>query len=133
MRLEVAEHPNAPAEALATLGDDGDQRVRVRVASNPATPAVALVTLAGDEKLSVREAVARNQATPGETLVMLADDEQEALRTGARETITARICDTLGVAPENTDAIDLLRDQAWWTMAPDDPAVVVTLALAPNA
>lgn len=50
------------------------------------------------------------------------------VRSRLRDVITT----TLGVDPENREAIKYLLNEAYWDMKPGDPAVVVALTLSPN-
>ena len=133
IRVGVADNRHAPSPALESLAEDGEASVRWAVAGNPSAPHGALSVLARDGDESVRQRVVNNAGTPAVLLLTLAEDEDSWTRYRARDMIVTRICKTLGVDAENTDAIDTLRDEEWWDMTPESPAVVVALALSPNA
>ena len=57
VRLAVAEHPQAPADALAALATDDSEFLRFDVVENPNTPAGTLALLAKDESVWVRYVV----------------------------------------------------------------------------
>jgi len=134
VRRRVAEDPNAPPEVLLLLAADDDIRVRFQVAGNPSAPPGALALLAGDRGTGQRLRVAEHPSTPGETLMMLrARDKASEVRVAAAASVDARICGALGVDESNADALEALRDEEWWDMTPESPAVVVALALSPNA
>jgi len=132
-RKGVAENPNATAETLVLLSRDASEYVRDAVAEHPNTPPEVLVRLADDEDRYVRQTVAKNPNTPLAAFVPLLHDEVHQVSDSAAGAAGSRICDTLGVDPVNAAAIVALFRQAWWEMTPDDPAVVVALALSPNA
>ena len=89
--------------------------------------------LAGDESSEVAKRVARHPDSPSEALERLTHARDLSTSEPAADAVVSRLCAVLGVDPANTAAIDMLRSQAWWEMTPDDPAVVVALALSPNA
>jgi len=131
---KVAANRAAPDAALARLAGDASWTTRGAVANNPTTPAGVLVTLARDGNEMVRVSVAKNPSTPGEVLSALAGEENTSrVRSTAANLVRARISARLGIDESNTGAIDVLREQAWWEMSPDDPAVVLTKTLHPNA
>jgi len=133
VRAAVARHSSTPVGVLVALSGGEDAIVLRRVAENPRTPPGHLTTLAGSEDYAVRLAVAGNPGAPAEALGLLALDESTMVRDAVYVRAPRRIAHALGVDLANAEAIDMLRDQEWWTMTPESPEVVLTLALHPNA
>ena len=134
VREEVARNVSTPTDVLAALACDEDEYIRGGVAENPSTPPEALAMLAGDEARVVRQSAACNPSAPPEVLAgVLARVERTTTRAYIADVIATRIAAALGVDASNTEAIEYLRDQEWWTMTPESPAVVLALALSPDA
>jgi len=131
-RQDAAHSLCTDASTLVTLAGDVDPYVREGVSTNPNTPTDVLEVLSRDTALAVRRGVALNPSAPASALVRLSDDPGFLVRKGATQTIAGRICERFGIHPSDVAPIDLLRDQEWWAMTPDDPAVDLALALAPN-
>lgn len=132
VRRGAVESPNVTRGMLARLSADSAPEVRVAVAEQKATPADVLAVLAGDESSEVAKRVARHPGTPSEALERLTRARDLSTSEPAAAAVASRICAALDVDPANAGAIDYLRDQAWWAMTPDDPAVVLARMLHPN-
>ena len=130
----VARNPGTPKETLYSLARAESLDVRLHVAGNPAAPSDLLAELAlVADDADVRLSVAENEFTPGNVLAALVGDMNPAVVAAARAVVGPHIAAALGIDASNTAAIDYLRDQAWWDMTRDDPAVALALALSPNA
>lgn len=157
--IEVGSNPSTPPEVLTRLAGDDDFAVRVAVARNKAVPLDMLERLAGDADEDVLEAVvtndlataeilgglaergpvrvqrlaARHANVGSETLLALAQSNVVDVQRIAALSINERIAQRCGVDPENTTAIDALREQAWWEMTPESPEAVLNKTLFPDA
>ena len=89
--------------------------------------------LAEDADPEVRIRVAKNPNVPVEVLLALSSDASQYVKGTAAFWTDSRIGVTFGIDRHNTEAISSLREQAWWEMGPDDPAVVLAKTLFPNA
>jgi len=132
VRRAVAGNPSAPPETLRMLAVTESSALRKPIAANPSAPAETLTGIASTDGGISRRIVAQNPSAPAEALAIIASSPHpEESAMGARA-INARIVATLGVDESNSEAIDALRDQAWWEMTPESTAVVLTKALFPN-
>jgi len=133
VRQRVAANVSAQPGVLEVLSADRNEDVRCNVASNPSTPVHVIQRLAEPQRGQFeRLSAAQNPSLPVASLLRLAQDPQSHVRTGALLSVNARIGVTFGIDRHNTEAINSLREQAWWDMSPDDPAVVLTKTLYPN-
>jgi hypothetical protein len=82
-KLDAAQDPNTPQEALQLLATDKDPDVRSRVAGNPNTPQEALQLLATDKDPYVRYWVAKhpNRTELIERLVFMTDHKLSTANT----------------------------------------------------
>ena len=133
VRVRVAEMRNTPGEALLALATDPRSEVHWRVSKNRSSPADALVILSRGADHAGRWHAAGNPGLPLEALAEMMHDQDRGMRERATAVATARLCEKFGVDESNATAIEALREQAWWDMTPDDPTVLVALALSPNA
>jgi len=133
VREGVARNPSTPPGALTALATDGSGSMRATVAGNPSTPPEVLAVLAGDEFWDARRGVAQSPGTPPEVLATLTADGHGVVREEANKRIPSRMSERLGIDETNTDALNLLREERWWEMDANSPAVVVAKALHPNA
>jgi Leucine rich repeat variant len=78
--IEVAKHPDAPAELLARLASNQSWRLREAVGAHPRTPPEALASLATDSDRDVRRAVAGNPSLASEIREQLVNDADITVR-----------------------------------------------------
>lgn len=81
IRRLVAMNKSTPADLLAELAKDNDERVIVNVADNPNTPPETLAGLAKSNDRDVLMRVAHNPSSPAEVLAMLGSNDSDAIRT----------------------------------------------------
>jgi len=135
VRAGAARNPSTPVHVLVRWANDpaAGKRVHRSVAENPSTPPESLSVLAGSSHISVRCNVAENPSISTETLARLIADEDADVRQATAPMVDVRLCALLDIDEGNTGAIELLRDERWWEIGPDHPALVVARALHPNA
>ena len=73
-KINLANHPNTPAEELQELATDDSSIIRYYVAKNPKNFAYVLRSLSQDTNMDVRCRVASNPSSPEDILRYLAKD-----------------------------------------------------------
>jgi len=127
-------NPSMAPEVLERMAaSNTDSGTLCRIASNTSTPPAVLARLAKSAPDDVGHYVARNPAAPSETLAALSHHKWSHIRVQARTVADTRICAALAIQDQNIGALDVLRDQAWWEMTADSPAVTLARALFPNS
>jgi len=134
VRQRVASNVSTPPAVLELLSADRNEDVRCNVASNPSTPVHVIERFAEPVRGQFeRLSAAQNPSLPGAVLTRLAQDPQVHVRDAALLAEETRICATFGIDADNTEAIESLQQQGWWTMSADSPAVVLAKTLYPNS
>jgi len=128
-----AAHHLTPVDALSILATDKNRRVRWHVSGNVSASPETLTMLASDVSADVRYSVAMNPAAPPRALAALANDPDVGVRSEARLMAGGRIAEAFAIDLDNAGAIDSLREQTWWEMDADNPAVVLAKTLFPDA
>ncbi|MBR2789877.1 MAG: hypothetical protein IKD70_04585, partial [Eggerthellaceae bacterium] len=106
VRAEVAQSAAATPAILGALAKDASPDIRVRVARNGNTPEEVLIALAKDADPDVRSAVCTNPRIPESALLELAADADTWIAEHARKYIRIR----RGEAARSADAAAQIRD-----------------------
>lgn len=121
-----------PAKVLVALARSGS----TEALSNPSMPVAVMREMSEvpaiptTKALTAATSVLRNPAAPGD-LVERIGRQWPQVRDIAESRVTRDI-HALGVAPANTEAFEMLRDLAWWTLDKDSPEVSLVLMIFPN-
>jgi len=134
VRVYAALNRQMPPEVLERLASDKVWEVRLYALTNTSLPEAAAAAMVHDRRKEVRRLALTNPKIPEVTVLRAAStDRSEEVRESAWIVALARMCRRLGVDPGNFGAVEDLCRQEWWEMTPESPAVVVALALSPNA
>jgi len=134
VRMAVARREHIDPDVLVHMTkNDPTEHVRALASTNSALPVDALPGMMSDPSAVVRMGVTRNPRLPDDALVRALQDRSRHVQTSVGREIDRRISARLGIAPDNTEAIAFLRDQEWWAMQSDDPAVTLVRSLYPDA
>jgi hypothetical protein len=125
VRAAAARNENLPVPALVGLVNNRSIKVRAGAARNPAMPVDHLNNLAVDDADMVRGSVARNPSTDPDVYRVLAGDNSETVRKSAarRANIPAEIATTLAADDSQQVRSTLARNRTT-----TDPALLRTLA-----
>jgi len=132
VRLNVAGNPVAPADVLERLADDPNTAVRCHAAENPSVSIVLLDQLAHVGWGTARPPLRSSPLASPRLMATIAATADTEVRDSAIRVINERLSEPLGVGKRNVGALEMLRDQEWWTLNPSSPEVAVALALFPN-
>ncbi|HZL81029.1 MAG TPA: hypothetical protein VFC06_03695, partial [Demequina sp.] len=134
VRVYAALNRQMPPEVLESLAADKAWKVRLYALTNTSLPEAAAAAMVRDRRKEVRRLALTNPKIPEVTVLRASiSDRSEDVREWAWAISLTRMCHRLGVDPHNFDAVEELCRQEWWEMTPESPAVVVALALSPNA